>query len=244
MNDQNAKQIKPLGRKAFGSIPHLPGSRMGPADHSCHQGQEVICCEKPRDKHDRIIVTEKLDGSCMSLARQGGQIIPLGRAGFRAGSSPYPHLREFEDFAKEINDSALAALKDGERFVGEWMNVATGTKYRLNSKPFIIFGVMRGAEHLPWDYVQSAAEAANLPTAKVLSDGPPVSIAEVLSKMGEYGFHGALEIVEGAVWRVERRGAFDFHAKYVRHDKIDGKYLPGLHGNGPAYIFNDIEATA
>ena len=24
---------KPLGRKAYGSIPHLPGSRLGPGDH-------------------------------------------------------------------------------------------------------------------------------------------------------------------------------------------------------------------
>jgi hypothetical protein len=62
------KPHKPLKSKAYGSIPHLPGSRMGPADHHCHAGQEVICCGKVRDRHDRIIVTEKLDGACVSIA--------------------------------------------------------------------------------------------------------------------------------------------------------------------------------
>ena len=34
---------KPLGRKAYGSIPHLSGSRLGPGDYHCHKGQEDIC---------------------------------------------------------------------------------------------------------------------------------------------------------------------------------------------------------
>lgn len=44
--------------------------------------------------------------------------------------------------------------------------------------------------------------------------------------------HGALEPVEGAVWRVERddprlkKRVVDFLAKYVRGEKEDGKYLP------------------
>jgi hypothetical protein len=38
--------------------------------------------------------------------------------------------------------------------------------------------------------------------------------------------HGAIDQVEGAVWRVERKGIVDFLVKYVRHDKEDGKYFP------------------
>lgn len=59
---------KPLGHKAYGSIPHLPNSRLGVGDYHCHEGQARICCEKARDKHDRIIVTEKLDGSNVCVA--------------------------------------------------------------------------------------------------------------------------------------------------------------------------------
>jgi hypothetical protein len=45
-------------------------------------------------------------------------------------------------------------------------------------------------------------------------------------KYGEtYGMHGALEPLEGAVWRVEREGKVDFLGKYVRHFKQDGKYF-------------------
>lgn len=223
--------MKPIGRKAYGSIPHLPNSRMGPADHSCHPGQEVICCEKMRDKHDRIIVTEKLDGSCMSVAKVDGQIIALGRAGYLAATSPFPHLVEFEDFVRVNEARFAAALKDGQRFVGEWMNVATGTVYDLPHEPFAIFDLMEGEARSPFDEMRVAAEIAGFKTAHIISDGPAISIAEVMARIGDYGFHGAKECVEGAIWRVERKGAFDFLAKFVRHEKIDGKYLPGLHGN-------------
>jgi hypothetical protein len=40
------------------------------------------------------------------------------------------------------------------------------------------------------------------------------------------GGHGATDPVEGAIWRIERKGEVDFLAKYVRHDKVDGKYFP------------------
>src|SRR5947209_7008873 len=84
---------KPLGVKAYGHIAHLPGSRMGPGDHHCHAGQARIATEKARDRHDRVIVQEKLDGSCMAVARVNGEIIALGRAGYRAVTSRfYQHV--------------------------------------------------------------------------------------------------------------------------------------------------------
>ena len=49
-------------------------------------------------------------------------------------------------------------------------------------------------------------------------------------KLGIYGFHGAVDKVEGAVWRVERKESFDFLAKYVRPNKSDGIYLPEVSG--------------
>jgi hypothetical protein len=50
---------KPLGQKAYGSIPHLPGSRLGPGEHCVHEGQARIYCLKPRDRHDRVFVPEQ-----------------------------------------------------------------------------------------------------------------------------------------------------------------------------------------
>ncbi len=60
---------KPLGSKSYGHIPPLPGSRIGPGDHKCHSGQEQIATIKARDRHDTIIVQEKLDGSNVGVAR-------------------------------------------------------------------------------------------------------------------------------------------------------------------------------
>ena len=74
---------KPLGGKAYGSIGHLPNSRLGPGDWHIHEGQMRILTEKPR-KGDRIIITEKLDGACMAVANIDGEIVPLTRAGYRA----------------------------------------------------------------------------------------------------------------------------------------------------------------
>ena len=79
---------KPLSRKAYGHIGHLPGSRLGEGDHHVHEGQARICTLKARDKHDRIIVQEKVDGSCCAVAKIDGAIVPLIRAGYRAEQSP------------------------------------------------------------------------------------------------------------------------------------------------------------
>src|SRR2546430_2229847 len=95
------KSDKPLGGKAYGSICHLPGSRLGPGDHKLNPGQARILTEKTRDKHDGIIVQEKLDGSNVCVARGGGVLIPLGRAGYPAISSKYEQHQLFAGWLVE-----------------------------------------------------------------------------------------------------------------------------------------------
>src|SRR5438128_3435177 len=51
---------KPLGMKNYGHIAHLPGSRMGPGDHSCELGQARIATLKARDRHDHIMCKRSL----------------------------------------------------------------------------------------------------------------------------------------------------------------------------------------
>src|SRR5947207_15433418 len=98
------KFIKPLGIKAYGSICHLPGSRLGPGDHKLNPGQAKILTEKPRDKHDVIIVQEKLDGSNVCVARVSGTLIALGRAGYPAISSTYEQHRHVANWVYERLD--------------------------------------------------------------------------------------------------------------------------------------------
>ena len=224
------KTIKPLGRKAYGSIPHLPGSRLGAGDHHCHVGQDTICQIKARDRHDRIIVTEKLDGGNVAIAKVAGVIHALGRAVYPAITSPFVQHHYFDTWVNRLQGLWSAMLADGEVLHGEWLAQACGTIYDLPHDPFVAFDLTRSGKRVPHDELTNRCAQFDVVTAKVLSDGPPCTIASALDVMGPLGFHGATEIVEGAVWRVERKGEYDFLAKYVRPDKQDGKYLPEISG--------------
>ena len=134
--------IKPLGGKAYGSIGHLPQSRLGPGDWHVHEGQARIATVKARDKHDRVFVQEKLDGSCVAVAKIDGQLIPLGRAGYPAISSPYRQHVLFHDWAMARWDRFDSLLGEGERAVGEWLAQAHGTRYDLTGRePFVLFDI-------------------------------------------------------------------------------------------------------
>jgi len=220
---------KPLGTKAYGHIPHLPGSRMGPGDHKCHAGQARIATVKTRDRHDTVIVQEKLDGSCVAVARAGGKVIPLGRAGYPAISSPHEQHRHFANWVYANISRFEDVLKEGERICGEWLMQAHGTRYALLHEPFVAFDIMRGQTRLPYPAFHSRMTGL-FHEPHLISLGPPISIAEALERLGDFGFHGALDVVEGAVWRIERKGPVDFLAKYVRPEKIDGCYLPEISG--------------
>jgi len=230
---------KPLGIKNYGSIPHLPGSRMGPADHSCHEGQERICNFVARDKHDRIIVQEKLDGSNVGVCKVGGQIIALSRAGYEASTSPYPQHHRFAEWVERNRDRFDALLADGERCVGEWLYQAHGTRYALPHEPFVLFDIMRGTKRALFAEVQDRGRDFVQPAT--VNIGPPMTIEAAMESLGTYGHHGALDPIEGAIWRVERNEIVDkatgrrewrvdFLAKYVRTDKADGCYLESVTG--------------
>lgn len=236
-----SKKPKPLGHKNYGHIAHIPGSRIGPGDHKCSDGQKRIACEKVRDKYDRIIVQEKLDGSNVGVALKNGVIIPLTRAGYWAHTSPYRMHHIFESWVYENEERFKAVLREGERLCGEWLLVAHGTKYNLPHEPFVAFDLIyQRHDRLPYDEFLDRLNCLFV-TPKLLSDNGPVSIDNAMSLLGEFGHHGALEKAEGVVWRAERsrlidrskgniggrKPVVDFLVKYVRPDKVDGKYLAG-----------------
>lgn len=243
-----AKPIKPLGGKAYGSIGHLPQSRTGPGDWHVHEGQARICLERPR-KGDRVIVTEKLDGACMSVASVGGEIVALTRAGYRATDGAYPHLRAFAPYVAAMHDHFAALLADGERVVGEWLAMAHGTRYSAHFDhfaPFIAFDLFRGNRRVLTDEFEARVRAVDIAIRAKVHDGDGVacSIDSALGALGPYGMHGAIDPVEGAVWRVEREGRVDFLAKYVRRDKVDGLYLSELTGKPAVWNVPDLHEAA
>ncbi len=233
---------KPLGRKNYGSIPHLPGSRMGPADKSCHKGQARIATKQARDANDEIIVQEKLDGSNVGVAKIDQQIVPLTRAGYRAETSPYEQHHKFADWVlkPENRERFSACLNDGERLAGEWLMQAHGTRYHLKHEPFVVFDLMTDHKRKPYDDLMKRIASFEFITPHLIHRGEPISIGDVMKKLNKFGFHGALDEVEGAVWRVERdkptgrkgekERVVDFLVKYVRPDKKDGIYFPSVSG--------------
>lgn len=104
---------------------------MGPGDHHCDAGQTRIATEALRDRHDLVIVLEKLDGSNVGVARIDGTIYPLNRSGYLATSSTYAQHQLFAAWVYENQDRFVTALGDGERFCGEWLAQAHGTRYEL-----------------------------------------------------------------------------------------------------------------
>jgi hypothetical protein len=222
--------VKPLGHRSYGSIPHLPGSRRGPGDHGVNEGQARICCVQARDRHDLIIVQEKLDGSNVAVYRDGDDLIPLTRAGYHAGTSPYAQHHMFADWVAEPDQRRRfsSVLESGERLCGEWLAQAHGTRYDLaNREPFVPFDLMRGQVRATHDEL-TAVIGTIFFLPYVLHAGGPCAVTDALYMLGTHGLYGALDPVEGAVWRVERKGKVDFMAKYVKPSKVDGAYLPDV----------------
>ncbi len=220
--------MKPFPSKNYGSIGHLPGSRMGPGDHKMQDGQAKILIEKPRDCHDLIIVQEKLDGANVGIIRHEGRLIGLTRKGHRAIDSPLEQFQMFQRFIEQ-NGHYFDFIEEGERLVGEWLAMAHGTRYHVDF-PFVAFDLMKGEDRLC--YLDFRCKVGSLiPKAALLHMGGPISIKQIMKKLDfrptpeHYGFHGALEPVEGAVWRCERKGKVELLGKYVRADKEDGKYF-------------------
>lgn len=242
----NEAVAKPIGRKAYGSIGHLPGSRMEiqhakhatgkevGKDFGVHPGAAKICTEKVRDRHDRIIVQEKLDGSCCAVALVDGVIHPIGRAGWPSVSSPYLQHRMFHDWVRMHEDKFRAALKDGERMVGEWLAQAHGTRYELWHQPFAPFDIMTGSDRMPFDSFCERIQDEFWVPPNLLHRGP-LSINDAIAAAQEQNHHKALDAIEGVVYRVERRGVVEFLAKYVRPEKVDGCYLPEVSGGEPIW---------
>lgn len=237
---------KPLNRKAYGSVPHLPSSRLGPGDHYISPGQAKIALGALRDKHDRVFIHEKVDGSCCAVAKVDGQIIPLSRSGYRAESSPYLLHHIFSDWAYANQEMFLELLDNGERVVGEWLAQTHSIRYKLDAPPFVVFDIFNSEnERLSQKQLsmrQSHVTELNL--AHILYSGGKEGgnwtgcnqfpsnlpkddlLGRALHNLEGCNPHHRLDPAEGLVFRVERKGVVEFLCKWVRSDFEPGLHLP------------------
>lgn len=223
------KSEKPLGIKAYGSIPHLIGSRAGVGDKRITQGQHDIVCVKKRN-NDIVIAQEKLDGSCVAVAKIDNKIIPLMRAGYLAETSKYEQHRVFAGWVENNQAVFFGILNNGERIVGEWLYEAHGTLIKLKHEPFVAFDIMSGHARVNFEEFMDRVSNSFI-TPFVYNYGPSISVGRILEILDGESQHGQ-EKIEGLVFRVETNEEVNFLAKYVRHDYEAGKYMNlGLKNN-------------
>jgi hypothetical protein len=210
----------------YPKIGHLPGSRTGPSDRNVGETLATRLTSRGAPG-DRVLVEEKLDGSCVAVTREKGRIRAVGREGRDCAQSKNLGRRRFAEW---VAAQDFAFLGEGERLCGEWLALAHGTRYRLPHGPFVVFDRFTGGgERLPREEI----ECGDLPQPTLLHDGGPLLVEDALALLGEHGHHGAIDSAEGVVYRLERGGQLIAIAKFVRAGKIDGRYLPD-HSGGEA----------
>lgn len=225
----------PLGRKAYGKIPHLPGSRSGRTDRIAPPGVVERCTVSAREGEE-VVVQEKLDGSCAAVARVRGELVALGRYGTLAARSSNEPPRRFAAWVDEHRARLEPLVREGEWLVGEWVAIAHGTRYRLAHPPFVPFDLFSPSGQASLDALRARLGEGWLVTPRLLWRGGPIGVERALALLGPAGGHGAIDPPEGAMWRVERKGRVVAMAKFVRGDKVNGAFLP--ENTGRDFVWN------
>jgi hypothetical protein len=215
--------------RLYPKIGHLPGSRTGPNDRQISPSLAERLTAKGRPD-DRVVVQEKLDGSCVLVMRHEGALLAMGREGGRCDESRNEGRRRFAAWLAG-REGLFGWLDEGEKLAGEWLALAHGTRYALPHGPFVAFDLFDARRERASEEVLAARLPPALPRPRLLHEGPPIALGAALEALGERGHHGALEAAEGVVYRLESRGRMLALAKWVRAGKIDGAYLAD-HGGG------------
>lgn len=225
--------MKPLGHKSYGSIPyicHTHESWCGVKSPTkvISPGQASILTERKRDKHDKIYVQEKLDGSNVSVALIDGILYPLVRSGYCADTSPYLQHHIFNDWVLKNREKFYAVLKQNQRICGEWMLLAHGTRYDIRQPEWDLFrpfDIMVGTDRMLYDNFLKQLEGMFRP-ATLLHWGSSIPIEMSMQRLDVAGsLTQPPDKPEGVVYRVERLGRVDFLAKFVRAEHVAGKYF-------------------
>lgn len=140
--------------KGYSSIPHLSGSKMtSKEDIRLLNGEEYFTI-KTKEKKDKVLILEKIDGCCISVRRDGDTLIPATRNGFSIDDGQYAHIKAFLPFLEENKQVFLSALADGETVYGEWTFAEHGTPKSAYKKLFYPFDIVGVDGKIPYLDVQ------------------------------------------------------------------------------------------
>jgi len=221
--------VKPLGIKNYGSIPHLSSSKLGEGDYFIHEGQERILTERKRDKHDNVLAFEKYDGSNVGIGKIDNKIFALTRSGYEAKTSPYKQHHLFNVWVYKRESIFNDMLSNGERIAGEWLAQAHGLIYNINIEPIVFFDYFIGKKRIVYEELAAKAIKYGLQLPRKLHEGEPINVETLLPILNERtkGIE-SVELPEGIVYRVERKGEVDFLAKWVRSDFPTGIFFKNV----------------
>lgn len=225
---------KPLGGKSYGSIPHLMNSKLGIGDHHIHEGQHKILTLKKRDKNDTIFVTEKYDGSNVSIANIQGSIYAITRSGYEARTSPHKQHLAFARWVDLNRHHLKLFIPKGFRLCCEWLikKHTLEYEYLINTQEcnIVAFDLICNKNNNRLSYLDFyCMDTWLIPKARLLHVGNSICPKDLLPKLNIAHDHKVQTVPdnnpEGLVYRAERNGKVDFLAKWVRTDFIAGLYL-------------------
>ena len=181
-------------------------------------------CESKYRPDTKIIITEKVDGSNVSIYNDNGEIIALSRGGYKCSGSQYEQHKLFYDLVEKLKDKGRITedlLPVGDRVVFESLTVKHGAFYK-NAPDYLLIDWQTKKGRKLWNEYDSFLFIEKVKT--IYSGIIPIPVEHINSCIPKKGFYGAKEGYEGLVYRIERNNKFDFLSKWVRHDYQSLKY--------------------
>lgn len=210
--------------RSYGSIFHLPGSKMVDKRDKMANDEVIYYFTKRRKKPtDLVIITEKVDGMNCSVLKRNDLLYPLVRKGYDVRTNRNEWIRNFARFVEDNYTRFMDLLKEDERLCGEWMLKTHTLDYNLKTEPFIVFDLIQGTGD------DSKRERylnfLNRVTLRGFVPAGLIHIGEAMSQKTAYrlcgnGYHGVVGKPEGVVYRYEDENGYVCSAKYVANPLI------------------------
>lgn len=218
-----------MSKKLYPELPNIhpyddPGFNQSDSDLARSQIARLLYSADPNDK---ILIYEKMDGVNVAVFRTGQRIMPLLRSGSLAAKSSDPNHIYFHNWVIEQYGLFISLLREGEAIHGEWLAKAQSTRYDLSRRdPFVVFDMSKnGKGRFAWSKVEDRLHN-RLSLAPLLHSGKPLPLPQALAKLGKFGKYGALDPVQGLIYRLEenvRNNGFGRHVRFVYKYLIPGR---------------------